>query len=678
MKVYETENIRNIAMISHGGAGKTTLTEAMLGNTGVLKRVGRVEDGNTTTDYDPEEIKRQISINTTIAPCEWKNHKINILDTPGFADFVADVRSALRVADGVCMVVSAPDGVEVLTEVYWKSAEKKKLPRILFVNKMDRENANFETTLSQLKDTFGNKVAALQIPIGSEDSFKGVIDILKQKAYIFADGRAEEQEIPADLADRAAAERDALAETVAESDDELLMKYLEGEELTAEEIEKGLKAGVGSGSVFPVLCGSATQNIGVSFLMDAFIDLMPHPAEAATEGASADVPFAGLVFKTLSDPYVGKLSFIKVYQGVLTAEKPLFNANKEIEEKIGQILVVRGKNQESVEKLNLGDIGAIPKLQETSTGDTLCTKGENIIFEGIELPPSNFSFAIAPKNKGDEDKLGTAMSKILSEDPTLSMEKNLETSQTILTGVGELQLDVAVSKLKERYGVEVETETPKVPYRETIRRAVSKVEGKYKKQTGGHGQYGHVFLNVEPFPGEHFKFEETIFGGSVPKQYIPAVEKGIVESLNEGILAKYPVTNVKVTLIDGSYHNVDSSEFAFKLAGSMAFKKALEQASPVLLEPIMEVEVRVPEKFMGDIMGDLNSKRGRILGMEPVDDEQIIRASVPLSEMYRYSIDLKSITQGRGSFTMKFAQYEEAPPNIAQKVIEKAKNEEQE
>jgi len=678
LKIYETEKLRNIALISHGGAGKTTLTEAMLGNTGVLKRVGRVEDGNTTTDYDPEEIKRQITINTTLAPCEWRNHKINILDTPGYADFVADVRSALRVADGVCMVVSAPDGVEVLTEVYWKTAEKRGLPRIIFVNKMDRENANFEATLNQLKENFGTKVAALQIPIGSEENFKGIIDILKQKAYIFEEGKVQEQEIPADLADRAAAEREALAEAVAESDDELLMKYLEGEELTAEEIEKGLRVGVRHAAVFPVLCGSATKNIGVSTLMDAFLDLMPNPKEVGHEDASPDAPFAGLVFKTLADPYVGKLSFIKVYNGVLTADKPLYNANKDVEEKFGQILIMRGKNQEPVDKLNLGDIGAIPKLQETGTGDTLCTKANKVVLEGIDFPPSNFSVAISPKNKGDEDKLGTAMAKLLSEDPTLSMEKNLETMQNLLTGVGEVQIDVAVAKLKDRYGVEVEVETPKVPYRETIRSTANKVEGKYKKQTGGHGQYGHVFIDLEPLPDEHFKFEETIFGGSVPKQYIPAVEKGIVESLQEGILAKYPVTNVKVTLIDGSYHNVDSSEFAFKHAASLAFKKAMEQANPVLLEPIMEVEVRVPERFMGDIMGDLNSKRGRIMGMERDGDEQVIRASVPLAEMYRYAIDLKSITQGRGSFTMKPLGYEEAPPNIAQKVIEMAKSEDQE
>jgi len=678
LKIFETEKIRNIAVIAHGGAGKTTLTEAMLANTGVLKRVGRVEDGNTTTDYDPEEIKRQITISTTTAPCEWRGHKINIMDTPGFADFVAEVRSALRVADGVAMVVSAPDGVEVLTEVYWKTADKRGLPRIIFVNKMDRENANFESTLSQLKETFGNKVAALQIPIGSEDNFTGIVDILKQKAFVFKEGKMEEQPIPDELSERAAAERDALAEAVAEADDELLMKYLDGEELTAEEIEKGLRVGVRHANVFPVLCGSATKNIGVSSLMDAFLDLMPNPVESLEEAPSADAPFAGLVFKTLADPYVGKLSFIKVYRGALTTEKPLYNANKEVEEKIGQILIVRGKNQEPVDRLNLGDIGAIPKLQETTTGDTLCAKGEKVIFEGVDFPESNFSVAISPKNKGDEDKMGNATAKILSEDPTLSIEKNLETNQTILTGVGELQIDVAVSKLKERYGVEVEVETPKVPYRETIRKPVAKVEGKYKKQTGGHGQYGHVFLDVEPLPEEHFKFEETIFGGSVPKQYIPAVEKGVIEALSEGVLAKCPVTNVKVTLIDGSYHNVDSSEFAFKLAGSMAFKKAMEQANPVLLEPIMEVEVRVPEKFMGDIMGDLNSKRGRIMGMGAEGDEQVIRATVPLSEMYRYAIDLKSITQGRGSFSMKFAQYEEAPPNIAQKVIEMAKAEEQE
>jgi len=678
MKIYDTEKIRNIALISHGGAGKTTLAEAMLFNTGVISRMGRVEDGNTTTDYDPEEVKRQISINTALAPVEWKGCKINILDTPGFADFVSEVRCALRVADGVAMLISAPDGVEVLTEVFWKLAEKRNLPRVLFINKMDRENANFDSALSQLKEVFGNKVVALQIPIGKEKDFSGVIDILKQKAFLVSgDGKIKEEGIPGELADAVNEHREALIEAVAETDDELLMKYLEGEELTAEEIERGLSIGVKNATVYPVLCGSAVKNIGVSTLLDFFVNYMPNPAEANEESALENKPFAGLIFKTLADPYTGKVSFLRLYQGVLTSEKILHNPNKGIDEKAGQLLIMRGKNQEPVDMLKAGDICAIPKLQQTSTGDTLCEKGADIVLEGIEFPEPTYSVAIAPKNKGDEDKLGSGISKILNEDPVLEMEKNIETNETILTGMGELHLDVVVSKLKERYGVQVDMNTPKVPYRETIRKPVSRVEAKYKKQTGGRGQYGHVFLDVTPLPDKDFQFEETIFGGVVPKQYIPAVEKGVVEAMKEGVLAKYPVTNVKVTLVDGSYHSVDSSEHAFKLAGSMAFKKAMEQADPVLLEPIMEVEVRVPEKFMGDIMGDLNSKRGRILGMDSEGEDQIIRALVPLAEMYRYAIDLKSITQGRGSFKMKFAHYEEVPPNIAEKIIQEASEKEE-
>jgi len=679
MKIYDTEKIRNIALISHGGAGKTTLTEAMLFNAGVINRMGRVEDGNTTTDYDPEEVKRQISINTALAPVEWKGCKINILDTPGFADFVSEVRSALRVADGVAMLISAPDGVEVLTKVYWKLAEKRNLPRVLFINKMDRENANFDSALSQLKEVFGNKVVALQIPIGKEKDFSGVIDILKQKAFLDSgDGKINEEEIPGEFADTVNEHREALIEAVAEADDELLMKYLEGEELAAEEIEKGLSIGVKNAMVYPVLCSSAVKNIGVRTLLDFFVDYMPNPAEANEESALENKPFAGLIFKTLADPYTGKVSFLRLYQGVLTSEKILHNSNKGIDEKAGQLLIMRGKNQEPVDMLKAGDICAIPKLQHSSTGDTLCEKGADIVLESIDFPEPTYSVAIAPKNKGDEDKLGSGISKILNEDPVLKMGKNIETNETILTGMGELHLDVVVSKLKERYGVQVDMNTPKVPYRETIRKPVSRVEAKYKKQTGGRGQYGHVFLDVTPLPDKDFQFEETIFGGVVPKQYIPAVEKGVVEAMKEGVLAKYPVTNVKVTLVDGSYHSVDSSEHAFKLAGSMAFKKAMEQADPVLLEPIMEVEVRVPEKFMGDIMGDLNSKRGRILGMDSEGEEQIIRALVPLAEMYRYAIDLKSITQGRGSFKMKFAHYEEVPPNIAEKIIQEAASEKEE
>ncbi|HHX50879.1 MAG TPA: elongation factor G [Clostridia bacterium] len=679
MKVYETEKIRNIGIVAHGGAGKTSLTEALLFNTGATSRLGKVDEGNTVSDYHPEEIKRKVTINTSLVPVEWKDRKINILDTPGYSDFIGDVKSALRVIDSLVVTVCAVSGVEVQTEIVWDFADQKGFPRLIFINKMDRENANFYRVLDQLKEKFSGLIAPLQLPIGTEDSFTGVVDLLGRKSlnYGGSDGKFTEGEIPGELMEKTEEYRETLLEAAAEGDDDLLIKYLDGEELTSEEIHGGLMKGIKAGKVIPVLCGSALKNIAIAPLLDGLVDFMPGPHETAlAQGQNPDKePFSALVFKTLSDPYVGKLSFFRVFSGIMKSDSIVHNSSRTTDEKIAQIFVMQGKNQMPVPEVRTGDIAALTKLQVTCTGDTLTQKGSDIVLDGIEFPVPTLSMAIQPRSKGDEDKLGIAISKLLEEDPTLRFEKNVETKQSVLTGMGELHLDIVLERLQRKFGVEVDQLSLRIPYRETIRSKAIKVEGKHKKQTGGHGQYGHVFIDMEPLPDEEFEFTETIFGGSVPRNYIPAVEKGIRESMGEGILAGYPVTNIKVTLTDGSYHTVDSSELAFKLAASLAFRKALEQAKPVLLEPIMNVEVSVPDQFMGDIIGDLNGKRGRILGMEPQGKNQVIRAQVPLAEMYRYAIDLKSITQGRGSFTMEFASYEEVPSNLAEKIIENTREE---
>ncbi|WP_027718333.1 elongation factor G [Desulfovirgula thermocuniculi] len=666
MKNYQSTQIRNIGVVAHGGAGKTSLVEAMLFNTGALSRLGRVEDGTTVADYHPEEINRQVTIHTSLVPCEWKNYKLNILDTPGYADFIGEVRAVLRVVETALFVVSAVDGVEVQTEVIWDLTENKPVSRVVFINKMDRENANFYKVLEELSAKFKANFAPIQLPIGQATDFFGIVDLVEQKAYSFADGKAKEVPIPADLAQEIPSYREKLIEAAAEADDELMMKYLEGEELSTEEIKAGLQKGVAAGKVVPVLCGSATKNIAIGTLMDFLVANCPAPP------VEAGVPFSGLVFKTLADPYVGKMNFIRVFTGTLKSDTVVLNSTKEKQEKIGQILYVRGKSSTPTTEVPTGDIAVLVKLQETGTGDTLCDKDHPVKLDKIDFPEPTLTVAIQPKSKGDEDKLSDALTKLLEEDPTIRVEKNTETRQTLLTGMGELHLDIVVERLKRRYGVDVAIETPKVPYRETIR-GEAKVEGKYKKQTGGRGQYGHVWLHLEPLADAPFEFAETIFGGAVPKQYIPAVEKGVREAMQEGVLAGYPVTGVKVTLYDGSFHPVDSSELAFKIAASMAFKKGQQQAKPVLLEPIMEVEVTVPENYMGDVISDFNTKRGRILGMEPAGKNSRVRALVPLAEMYRYAIDLKSMTQGRGSFRMKFYSYEEVPAKLAEEIIKKAK-----
>ncbi|MGB9867449.1 MAG: elongation factor G [Bacillota bacterium] len=680
MKEYSTSLLRNVALVSHGGAGKTSLAEAMLFTAGAIDRLGRTEEGTTTMDFDPEEIRRKVSINTSVAPVEWDGHKINLIDTPGYFDFVGEVKAALAVADGVLVLVDAVSGVEVGTEIVWQYAAEANKPRIIIINKMDRENANFEKALESCRSSFGKGVVPVVLPIGQEASFKGVVDIVT--------GSSRDGDVPADVKGALDEYRVQLVEAAAESDDELLTKYLDGNELTPDEIWSGLKKGVLEGKVFPVLCASGFKNLGVKTIMDLIIKLLPSPSEVgemigkAPDGTevrrkiSGDEPFSAFVFKTMADPYVGRLNLFKVISGVFNSDSRVFNASKQREERIGQLYLVKGKQQEPTGKIIAGDIGAVAKLAVTTTGDTLCEQSSPIVYPGIEFPEPIYSVAVQPKAKGDEEKISGGLARLMEEDPTIRVERNTETLQTILSGMGELHLDVVTEKLKRKFGVEVTLDIPKVPYRETIK-GTAKAEGKHKKQTGGRGQYGHVFLELEPIADKEFEFVDKIFGGAVPKQYIPAVEKGVREAMQEGVLAGYPATNIRVTLYDGSYHPVDSSEMAFKIASSMAFKKGCLEANPVLLEPIMSVEVIVPEAFMGDVMGDLNKKRGRILGMETRGNSQVIRALVPLAEMRRYAIDLRSITQGRGIYSMKFDHYEEVPQNVAEVIIEEAKKQKQ-
>ncbi|MCR3921951.1 MAG: elongation factor G [Firmicutes bacterium] len=691
MKNYTTETIRNVALISHGGAGKTSLAEAMIYTSGAINRLGKVDAGTTTTDFDAEEVKRQITINTSLAPVEWGGVKVNLLDTPGYFDFIGDVASALRVADAAVVVVSATAGVEVGTENAWKEADDNNLPRLVFINRMDKENANFTKVLLQLREFFGVHVVPVQLAIGAENAFRGTVDLVKMKADIFSgDGKkVAQEEIPAELAAEAEEYREQLLEAIAESDDDLLMKYLEGEPLSDEDINAGLRIGTLTGKIVPVMCGAATLNYGTQPLLNTIATAFPSPAdlgevkgtnaetgEEIVAKIDADGPVSALVFKTFADPFVGKISYFKVYTGTLKGDSQLHNANKDKDERLGQVFTMLGKTQVNLEQVPAGDIAAVAKLQVTATGDTLCDKSLCTVFPPIEFPEAVTTFSVEPKNQGEEDKVASGFARFLEEDPTFRMERNTETKQTLISGMGELHLEIITSKLAKKFGVEVELTLPKIPYKETIR-GTAKVEGKHKKQSGGRGQFGHVWIEFSPLSGgeEPFAFEDKIFGGSVPRQYIPAVEKGLRESLESGVLAGYPVVDIKASLYDGSYHNVDSSEMAFKIAAHLAFKKGIEKATPVLLEPIMYVAVTVPDNFMGDIMGDMNSRRGRILGMEPSSGSQIINANVPMSEMLKYAIDLRSMTQGRGTFTMKFDHYDEVPTHIAEQVIAAAKAE---
>ncbi|MDD3656443.1 MAG: elongation factor G [Atribacterota bacterium] len=695
MTKYDVDKVRIFALVGHGDAGKTSLTEAMLYDANMTTRLGKIEQGNTVTDYDTKEVKRGITINSSLAYLNWKDSTFNIIDTPGYLDFIIDTKSSLRVVDCSIIVVCGVSGVEVQTEKVWDYSEEFQLPRIFFINKLDRERADFSRVSEMIRENFGQNAVPIQLPIGVEENFQGLVDLLKMKAYYFQadkDGKnqIEEKDIPDDLKAKANEFRQKMIEAVAEFDDEILMKYLDGEELTKEEILTCLKGAIMKRKVFPVLCGSATKNIGIELLLDFIKDYFPNPIELPDilvknlkeqkdiqlKRAVGDAPFAALVFKTVTDPYVGNLTYFRVFSGELNSDSSIYNASQDIENKVGKIFRMQGKEQTPITIVSAGGIGAIAKLKKTNTGDTLCDKEFPIEFKKIEYPEPIMKFAIFPKSKGDEDKLSIAINRIQEEEPTIRIYRDEDTGETIIAGMGESHLDVVIETMETKFGVEIEKSIPKVGYKETIRKKVQ-AEGKYKKQSGGRGQYGHCFVEFEPIErGKGFEFVDKIVGGVIPKQYRPAVEKGIVEAMRKGVVAGYPTVDIRATLYDGSYHTVDSSEMAFKVAGSLAFKKGVTMADPIILEPIYDLEVIVPKEYMGDIIGDLNSKRGRIMGMDEAGKgKQIIKAQVPQAEMFRYSIDLRSITQGRGIFTMKFSHYEEVPPQIAQEIIDKAKKE---
>lgn len=686
MKDYKSENLRNVSLFGHGGSGKTTIAEAMLFNTGVLDRFGKVEDGTTATDFDPEEVKRKISISAATAPCEWKENRINVIDTPGYFDFVGEVVASLKVVDGAIIAVDSTSGVEVGAEKAWDFVNEGKKACMFFVNKLDRENASFSKVVEQLREVFGNKVVPFTLPIGAEAGFKGVVDIIDMKAKTREGNKTVEGDIPADLKDQVEEYRNMIIESAAQTDEVLMEKFFGGEELTKEEIIKGLRLGVVGGDVVPVLCGAASKNIGMDVLMDTVLNYMPSPVEAAAPEAlnvksgqkvkvalDVNAPFSAQVYKTVADPFVGKISMFKVMSGKLTADMEVYNSNKEKKEKLSNLFLMRGKKQVNMDKLIAGEIAAVAKLQFTTTGDTLCDVNNPVMFEPTVFPAPSISMAIEPKAKGDEDKIGTGLQRLVEEDPTLKVEKNVETKQTLISGMGEQHLEVVTKKLHNKFGVEVVLKDPKIPFRETIKKS-AKAEGKHKKQSGGHGQYGHVWVEFEPIldASADFEFVDNIVGGVVPRQYIPAVEKGLRECMEEGVLAGFPVVNVRCKLYDGSFHPVDSAEMPFKIAAALAYKKGMASATPVLLEPIYHVEVLVPDEYMGDIIGDLNKKRGRILGMEPSGKLQKVSAEAPLAEMFKYATDLRSMTQARGNFSMTFSRYEEVPAMAAQKIIEAA------
>ncbi len=681
-----SDQLRNIALVAHGGAGKTSLAEAMLYKAGVTNRIGRVEDGNTVMDFEPEELKRTSSISSGFGQLPWKKHFINLIDTPGDQNFFSDTKLCMQAADAAVVLVDAVDGVKVQTEQAWEFATDFKLPCAIFINKLDRERADFSRTLQDAVDCFDLKLITLQLPIGKEENFKGIVDLVSMKAYTYDEnGKASSGDIPPDMQDQVEAEREKLIEDVAEADDELIERYLEGETLSDEDINTALRKGVISRTFVPVFCGAATQNVGVDVCMDAIINCLPSPADLGPKSGidpkddsaierlpNADEPFSAFVFKTIADPYAGRLSIFKVVSGTLGAEGNFYNATKEAKERFNQLLTIFGKDQKPAKGAGPGSIVAVAKLKETVTSDTLCDEGHKINFQCVEPLPTLMSFALQPKSKGDEDKIFSSISKLLEEDPALKLDRNLETKQILLSGAGQVHIEATVEKLKRKYNVEVNLSTPKVPYKETIKKK-TRAQGKHKKQSGGHGQYGDCWIDMEPKPrGAGFEFVDAIVGGVIPRQYIPAVEKGIIEASSKGILAGFPCVDFRVTLNDGSFHAVDSSEMAFKIAGSLAYKKATESAAPILLEPIMKVTITTPDEFMGDIMGDLNGRRGRVLGMDSAGKNQVINAQVPMAEFLTYAPDLRSMTGGRGIYTMEFSHYDEVPAQLMDKIIEEA------
>jgi elongation factor G len=667
VKTFPSAKIRNVALMGHGNAGKTTLAEALLFSNGLIQRMGRVEDGNTVSDFDPEEHKRGISTSLSVIPMEYEGYKLNILDTPGYADFVGDVAAALRVADLALFVISGVEGVEVQAEIVWKQAEAAGVPRAIFVNKLDRDRASFSRTCDDLKNRFGAGVAPLQLPIGEEADLSGVVDLLTDKAYTYDDGRSTQGEVPEGLAEQEHAVHDALVEGIVVADDDLMERYLSDEPIEYKELAGALAKGVAAGAVFPVLCGSATKLIGIDRLCRFLADESPAPS------AAADGPPAAFVFKTIADPYVGRVNVFKVMSGKVLPDAVLTNGRTVADERLHQLLTLRGREQEPASEVPAGDIAAVAKLNDTSTGDILAQRGADISIEPFESPAPVLPTAIRPKSKADEDKLANALHRLQDEDPVLKVERNAETHQTLLWGIGETHLSIALEKLLRKYGVEVEQEDVKVAYRETVS-TKAEAEGKYKKQTGGHGQFGVAFLRVEPLErGAGFEFADAIVGGAIPRQFIPAVERGVADTIVNGGALGFPVVDVKVTCYDGKYHPVDSSEMSFKMAGSLGFKEAAQKARPVLLEPISEVTIVVPEAYQGDVMGDLNSKRGRIQGTAALGNgEQEITALVPTSEVLRYAIDLRSLTGGRGRFVATHSHYDPAPPHLADKIVAEA------
>ena len=689
MKTYPAAQIRNVGLFSHGGTGKTTLAEAMLYASGAISRLGKVTEGTTASDFDPDEVKRQTSISASLVPVEFNGYKLNVVDSPGYAEFTGEMVSAMRVVDCAIILLDAHSRIEVGTDLRFREATKAGVPRIAVVNKMDRENADFDAVMDQMRTDWGHSVVPLMIPIGREHDFEGVVDVIARKAYVYpkrGDLSFEERGIPSELAGSVDRYAEMVIELAAETDDNLTLKYLDGEGLSTEEIMDGTRAGVLAGSIVPVLAASGGCLTGVPQVLDALIKLAPSPLERPEQTipnngedtwdipADPSGPLASLVFKTLADPFVGKLSLLRVYSGTLSSDSHLTNARTGHDERIGQLLYLCGKEQKHADRIAAGDIGAVAKLGDTATGDTLCSSAHPLRLKDIAFPTPGYMAALRPRTTSDLDKMGNALNRMTDEDPTLHVSRDAQTGETLVSGMGDSHIQIMAERMQRKFGVGVETALPAVPYRETITIS-SRAEYKHKKQTGGHGQYGHVVLSIEPAEEQEFEFRSTVVGGAVPRNYFPAVEKGVHEAMQEGVVAGYPVVNIRVTLTDGSHHNVDSSEMAFMLAAAQAFRKGVSEARPVLLEPVVNLLIIVPELFVGDVMSDLNGKRARVDGMEPGDDgSTTIRAHAPLAEVQRYSSDLRAITQGRGSYTMEFVRYEEVPEHLMPHIVERARS----
>ena len=688
MKQYKLQDIRNIGFVGHGGSGKTSLAEAVLYLTGISDRLGKVGDASSIMDYDPDEIKRGHSINSSVAFCEFNSTKINLLDTPGSSNFIADTPAALRVVDGLVFVVSATEGVQFYTEKIWKWADELDLPRIIFLNKMDHERANTGPILDAIKTKFKKTPIFIHLPQGTGDKFSGIVDLIENHFFAYdkgGAGKGKAGDVPADLSDEMEISHAELMEAVAEVDDELIEKYLESGELTEEEFSRGLKEGIQKGQLIPVLCGSALENVGVDLLLQAAVKYLPSPenrnpvpakkvdddSEVTRSAGNEDVTSA-LVFKTVADPYAGKLTLFRTFSGTIKGDSSIYNTSQDTSERIGQLYMLQGKTQVPVSEVTAGDIGTVAKLKQTVTGDTFSDSGDKVVFPPIFFPLPVFSRALLPKTRADEEKISQALHRLTEEDPTLKVERNAQTGELLISGLGQVHFDVALERFKVRFGVSVEVKAPQIPYREAIK-GTTKVQGKYKKQTGGKGQFGDTWIEISPMKrGEGFVFENKIVGGAIPKTYIPAVEKGIQEAMANGIIAHYPMVDVKVSLYDGSYHNVDSSEMAFKIAGSLGFKKGIPDCKPILIEPVMNMEIVVPNDQVGDVMGDLNSKRGKIQGIDPGEEIQTIRALVPMAEVLNYAADLTSMTGGRGMFVMEFDHYEDVPDHLMKKIVDAA------